>query len=174
VRFFWVRTVCSSEGDKHFGVTSRLHLQGQSCSSTLKIERICYSETSGATRRHKLEDRTFHSFRQEILKSNSIPHRKHLVSITKINRFVIFREIIAIYCENCTKHVNTHYVGKMQSFFYIKAGGTYNYPSQWPRGLKHELSSLTRKLGSWVRIPLKTWMSVLCAFILCLCRPVCR
>jgi hypothetical protein len=30
---------------------------------------------------------------------------------------------------------------------------------------KHELSSLARNFGSWVRIPLKTWMSV-CPFIL--------
>jgi hypothetical protein len=36
----------------------------------------------------------------------------------------------------------------------------------------HELSSLSRTLGSWVPIPLKAWMSV-CAFILCLCCPVC-
>jgi hypothetical protein len=34
--------------------------------------------------------------------------------------------------------------------------------------LRHELSSLARTLGSWVRIPLKSWMSVF-AFILCLC-----
>jgi hypothetical protein len=34
---------------------------------------------------------------------------------------------------------------------------------QWPRGLRHELSSLARKLGSWVRIPLKAWMPV-CAY----------
>jgi hypothetical protein len=33
--------------------------------------------------------------------------------------------------------------------------------SQWPRGLRHELSSLALKLGSSVRIPLKAWMSVL-------------
>jgi hypothetical protein len=46
--------------------------------------------------------------------------------------------------------------------------------SQWPRGLRHELSSLARTLGSWVRFPLKSWMSVLCAFILCLCCSVCR
>jgi hypothetical protein len=46
-------------------------------------------------------------------------------------------------------------------------------PSQWPCGLRHELSSPSRMLGSWVRIPLKAWMSV-CAFILCLCCPVCR
>jgi hypothetical protein len=45
--------------------------------------------------------------------------------------------------------------------------------SQWPRDLRHELSSLARTLGSWVRIPLKSWMSV-CTFILCLCRFVCR
>jgi hypothetical protein len=36
--------------------------------------------------------------------------------------------------------------------------------SQWPRGLRHELSSLGRTLGSWVRIPLKAGMF---AFILC-------
>jgi hypothetical protein len=32
--------------------------------------------------------------------------------------------------------------------------------SQWPRGLRHELSSLARTLGLWVRIPLRAWMSV--------------
>jgi hypothetical protein len=32
--------------------------------------------------------------------------------------------------------------------------------------LRHELSSLARTLGSWIRIPLEAWMSV---FILCLC-----
>jgi hypothetical protein len=29
--------------------------------------------------------------------------------------------------------------------------------SQWPRGLRHELSSLARMLRSWARIPLKAW-----------------
>jgi hypothetical protein len=38
--------------------------------------------------------------------------------------------------------------------------------SQWPHGLRHELSLLAPKLGSWVRIPFKVWMPV---FILCLC-----
>jgi hypothetical protein len=45
--------------------------------------------------------------------------------------------------------------------------------SQWPRGLRHEQSSLAWTLGSWVWIPLKEWMSALCAFILCLCCSVC-
>jgi hypothetical protein len=50
-----------------------------------------------------------------------------------------------------------HSVGNMQNVYNLK-GGTCR--SQWPRGLKHELSALARTLGSWVRISLKAWMSV--------------
>jgi hypothetical protein len=32
--------------------------------------------------------------------------------------------------------------------------------SQWPRGLRHELSSPAQTLRTWVRIPLKAWMLV--------------
>jgi hypothetical protein len=32
--------------------------------------------------------------------------------------------------------------------------------SQWPRGLRHEMSSLARTLGPYVRIQLEAWMSV--------------
>jgi hypothetical protein len=41
-------------------------------------------------------------------------------------------------------------------------------PSQWPCGLRLELSSLARTLGSCVRIPLKVWMyvCVLSVFVL--------
>jgi hypothetical protein len=49
--------------------------------------------------------------------------------------------------------------------------------SQWPRGLRHELSSPAGTMGSWVRIPLKTWMSVrvysVCA-VLCVGRGLAR
>jgi hypothetical protein len=31
---------------------------------------------------------------------------------------------------------------------------------EWPRSLRHELSSSAQTLGSWVRIPLEAWMSV--------------
>jgi hypothetical protein len=31
---------------------------------------------------------------------------------------------------------------------------------QWPRGLRHEISSPAWTLGSWVRIPLEAWMFV--------------
>jgi hypothetical protein len=38
--------------------------------------------------------------------------------------------------------------------------------SHWTRGWKHEMSSPAETQGSWVRVPLKAWISV---FILCLC-----
>jgi hypothetical protein len=41
--------------------------------------------------------------------------------------------------------------------------------SQWPRRLRHEISSLAKTLGSWVWIPLEARMS---AFFKCLCCPV--
>jgi hypothetical protein len=44
---------------------------------------------------------------------------------------------------------------------YLHVRNLFGCRSQWP-------------LGSRVRIPLKAWMSVLCAFILCLCCCVCR
>jgi hypothetical protein len=34
------------------------------------------------------------------------------------------------------------------------------FPEQWPRGLRHDLSSLPGTLGLWVQIPLKAWTSV--------------
>jgi hypothetical protein len=34
------------------------------------------------------------------------------------------------------------------------------YVDKWPRCLRHELSSPARTLGSWVRVPLETWMCV--------------
>jgi hypothetical protein len=38
--------------------------------------------------------------------------------------------------------------------------------SQWPRGLRHEMSSPVRTLGSWVRIPLKAWISAFILFVM--------
>jgi len=38
--------------------------------------------------------------------------------------------------------------------------------SQWPRGLRHVLSSASTTLGSWARIPLEAWMCV-CVFLPC-------
>jgi hypothetical protein len=56
------------------------------------------------------------------------------------------------------------------------SGGTVSSILNLCAGLKGEasfngrLSSFTRTLRSWIWIPLKAWMSVLCAFILCVGR----
>jgi hypothetical protein len=39
--------------------------------------------------------------------------------------------------------------------------------SQWLSGVRHELSSLSRTLGSWVRIRLTAWMSCVRLFRVC-------
>jgi hypothetical protein len=47
-----------------------------------------------------------------------------------------------------------------KSIFNFLPGDLYFSRSQWPRRLRYELSSLPRTLWSWVRIPLKAWVSV--------------
>jgi hypothetical protein len=49
-------------------------------------------------------------------------------TITKINWFMLFKEIIAVHSENHTKHINTHY-GQNAELLNVKAGGTYYYHS---------------------------------------------
>jgi hypothetical protein len=51
------------------------------------------------------------------------------------------------------------------SFYLITLSEEYGCRSQCPRGLRHEKSSLAGTLGSWVRIPIKTWMSVCVHFV---------
>jgi hypothetical protein len=47
------------------------------------------------------------------------------------------------------------------SHFETKDGGNmFHCRSQWPRGLRHKMSSPAGTLGSWVRIPLEEWMFV--------------
>jgi hypothetical protein len=71
--------------------------------------------------------------------------------------------------------LSSHFIGLCFSFFLLNCcflelltGNDLNLcllikglsRSQWPLGLRHELSSPARTLGSWVRIPLETWMSI--------------
>jgi hypothetical protein len=51
------------------------------------------------------------------------------------------------------------------NFVFLSSPTCYRSRSQWLRGLRHELSSLARKLGSCVRIPLEAWMSVCVYFM---------
>jgi hypothetical protein len=52
------------------------------------------------------------------------------------------------------------YADRSGRFFLYRPNSYIGNHSGRPRGLRHELSSPARPLGSWVRIPLKTWLSV--------------
>jgi hypothetical protein len=69
---------------------------------------------------------------------------KTQISILRLQVAVVFTSV----------NIQTFYTFYIYIYIYIPC------PSQWPRGLTHELSSLARKLRSGVRIPLKAWMSV--------------
>jgi hypothetical protein len=50
----------------------------------------------------------------------------HYVSATKPNRLMLFREIIAVYCENHMERTNT-LCGQNAYIFNVKDGGTYRH-----------------------------------------------
>jgi hypothetical protein len=58
---------------------------------------------------------------------SSVPtsQETHCISIIKTNWLVLFREIIAVYSENHTKHINTIF-GQNGEFVSAKADGTDN------------------------------------------------
>jgi hypothetical protein len=49
--------------------------------------------------------------------------KTQLFTITKINWLTLFKEIIAVYSENNTKHINT-LCGQNAELLIVKAGGT--------------------------------------------------
>jgi hypothetical protein len=55
----------------------------------------------------------------------SVEVETYCVSATKINRLMFFSEIMAVYCENQTKHTNT-FLAKIAGFWHVKAGSTHN------------------------------------------------
>jgi hypothetical protein len=52
--------------------------------------------------------------------------KTQLFTITKINWLTLFKEIIAVYCENNKKHNNT-LCGKNAELQIVNARGTYSY-----------------------------------------------
>jgi hypothetical protein len=48
--------------------------------------------------------------------------KTQLFTITKINWLMLFKEIIAVYCGNHTKHMS-----KNADFLIVEAGGTFSY-----------------------------------------------
>jgi hypothetical protein len=58
-------------------------------------------------------------------------------------------------CENLKSYITgISYYDGIRNQYRIGLRGR----SRWPRGLRHELSSPARTLGSWVRTPLEEWM----------------
>jgi hypothetical protein len=57
----------------------------------------------------------------QIIHINQVPssQRRLSVFITKINRLMTFKDIMAVYCENYTKYVNI-FCGKMQNFLTLQ------------------------------------------------------
>jgi hypothetical protein len=49
----------------------------------------------------------------------------HYATATKPNRLVLFRETVAIYCENQMENRNSLFVLN-EDFWYVQAGGTYS------------------------------------------------
>jgi hypothetical protein len=68
------------------------------------------------------------SFETEFDLNNAVrtSQETHYVSATKPNRLMLFREIIAVYCENHMEHINA-LCGQNSEFFNVKSGGTYAY-----------------------------------------------
>jgi hypothetical protein len=59
--------------------------------------------------------------RQVLLYINSVhsSQETHYVSVTKTNRLMLFRETVAVYCENHTKQANT-LCRQNAEIFYVK------------------------------------------------------
>jgi hypothetical protein len=55
-------------------------------------------------------------FNSSVLTAKKTPH----LTVTKINRLTLFKEIIAVYCENHTKQMNT----EKNQLLIVDAGGT--------------------------------------------------
>jgi hypothetical protein len=55
-----------------------------------------------------------------------ISQETHYVSATERNRLKLFREKVAVYCENHTEHTDI-LCGQNAEILYAKLGGTYRY-----------------------------------------------
>jgi hypothetical protein len=55
------------------------------------------------------------------IRIQSVPHRKHIASpLLRTTGLMLFREIIAVYCEKDTEHINT-LCGQNVEFFYVRS-----------------------------------------------------
>jgi hypothetical protein len=117
---FWNITPCSPlKVNRRFGETSSRvppAFTQVSCLVYSPLKMVCFSETSVDFQRttpcNIPEDIILHNHRCEYLEAyvqiQFVPHRKHnYVSPTKSSRLMLFKERVAVYCENHTEHTNT-------------------------------------------------------------------
>jgi hypothetical protein len=65
---------------------------------------------------------------------------------------------------------NVRWLSTDYAALYSRRYNSWNYTfsrSQWPRRVRHEMSSPAQAVGSWVRIPLEAWISVF--MLSCIC-----
>jgi hypothetical protein len=96
------------------------------------------------------------------------PHRRSLVTMLRM-KLTVWEKCGRFWGmkEGCSNVISCYIFVSCPKTYYLVRAIEISSRSQWPRRLRHQVSSLARTLGSWVRIPLKAWVSVLCAFILC-------
>jgi hypothetical protein len=73
---------------------------------------------------------SWEGFRLELIKilfkiSIRTAQKTYCVSITNTKQLTLFRDIIAVYCDNCTKHINTRDEQNADPFS-VKATGTHS------------------------------------------------
>jgi hypothetical protein len=64
-------------------------------------------------------------FKYEDFLRNSV-RTSHYVSATEPNRLMLFRETVAVYCENHMEHINALY-GQNAEYLNVKVCGIYSY-----------------------------------------------
>ena len=60
-----------------------------------------------------------------MIKTQSVPHSKHCLSVIKTSQLILYREIMAVCSEIHTKHINTA-VWAERRIVNVKPGGIYS------------------------------------------------
>jgi hypothetical protein len=82
-----------------------------------------------------------------------------LMSLLPVRRYTSMYLPFILYIFEIVIYLVHAYVSRKR-FSSISYGNSALCRSQWPSGLRHEISSPAQTLGSWVWIPLEGWMFV--------------
>jgi hypothetical protein len=82
------------------------------------------------------------------LKIQSVPHRKHSVSIKTTKQLLLFWATVAVYCSEHTERINA-LSGQNTEFLNAEAGGTYNL--KWPNSDNSSCKAKMKRTGLHIR-----------------------